>query len=56
MTTTNRRETVTIHGRDFQRWSVDQKIYLVPVDDVSLPYLNSSTIVLVNNADVSENN
>ena len=27
-------ELVTIHGRDFQQYSVDKSIHLVPVDDV----------------------
>ena len=28
-------ETVTIHGRDFQKHSIDKSIHLVPVDEVS---------------------
>lgn len=29
-------EIVTIHGREFQRYSVNNRIYLCPIDDVSL--------------------
>ena len=28
-------ETVTIYDRDFQKYSIDHSVYLVPVDEVS---------------------
>ena len=35
-------ETVTIHDRDFQKYSIDNSIHLVPVDEVSKRHSFSS--------------
>ena len=39
-------ETVTIHDRDFQKYSIDHSVYLVPVDEVSeyqQPFVSTSS-------------
>ena len=32
-------QTVTVHGREYQKFSIDYAIHLVPVDDVRRSYL-----------------
>ena len=34
------KETVTIYDRDFQKYSVDHSVHLVPIDDVRIVFLS----------------
>lgn len=36
-------ETITIHDREFQKFSVDHTIHLVPIDDVVQPLVTPVT-------------